>query len=156
MSICTRLLQSFKYTIIRYKQRHHNDISLYTQWFQSTGINPLVDPVSTHTVQGPVLVPRRDLELVRGQQSLRAAWLGRYPFCRLHTCLLVLVPQQVALFYGDDGGPGLAAQLRVDQVLVVGQRGLWLDVNQGGAVSQVLYTLQLILLHLMLKIQRVC
>ena len=81
MSICTHLLQSFKYTIIRYKQRHHNDISLYTQWFQSTGINPLVDPVSTHTVQGPVLVPRRDLELVRGQQSLRAAWLGRYPFC---------------------------------------------------------------------------
>lgn len=81
---------------------------------------------------------------------------GTLSLLPVHTCLLVLVPQQVALFYGDDGGPGLAAQLRVDQVLVVGQRGLWLDVNQGGAVSQVLYTLQLILLHLMLKIQRVC
>ena len=91
-----------------------------------------------------------------GQQSLRAAWLGRYPVCLLHTCLLVLVPQQVALFYGVDGGPGLAALLLVDQALVVGQLGLWLDVKQGGVVSQVLYTLQLILLHLMLKIQRVC
>ena len=81
---------------------------------------------------------------------------GTLSLLPVHTCLLVLVPQQVALFYGDDGGPGLAAQLLVDQVLVVGQRGLWLDVKQGGAVSQVLYTLQLILLHLMLKIQRVC
>ena len=81
---------------------------------------------------------------------------GTLSLLPVHTCLLVLVPQQVALFYGDDGGPGLAAQLLVDQVLVVGQRGLWLDVNQGGAVSQVLYTLQLILFHLMLKIQRVC
>ena len=63
---------------------------------------------------------------------------GTLSLLPVHTCLLVLVPQQVALFYGDDGGPGLAAQLRVDQVLVVGQRGLWLDVNQGGAVSQVI------------------
>ena len=67
------------------------------------------------------------------------------------------VPQQVALFFGgDDGGPGLTALLLVDQGLVVGQLGLWLGVNQGGVVSQVLYTLQLLLLHLMLKIQRVC
>ena len=60
------------------------------------------------------------------------------------------------LLWGDDGGPGLTSLLLVDQDLVVGQLGLWLDVKQGGVVSQVLYTLQLILLHLMLKIQRVC
>ena len=112
--------------------------------------------MGTHTVQGPDLVPRRDLELVRGQQSTHAAWLGRYPFCLLHTCLLVLAHSRLHSSLGDDDGPGLTALLLVDQDLVVGQLGLWLDVKQGGVVSQVLYTLQLLLLHLMLKIQRVC
>ena len=80
--------------------------------------------------------------MLHGLDAIPSAWL--------HTCLLVSFPQQVANFSGDDDGPGLAAQLLVDQGLVVGQLVLWLNVKLGGVVSQVLHTLQLLLLHLML------
>ena len=83
-----------------------------------------------------------NLLVLRGWDAIPSAWL--------HTCLLVSFPQQVANFSGDDDGPGLAAQLLVDQGLVVGQLVLWLNVKLGGVVIQVLHTLQLLLLHLML------
>ena len=74
MSICTRLLQSFQYTIIRY-----NQYTTVVFLFIHSGSNLLASIFLL--IQGPDLVPRRDLELVRGQQSTRAAWLGRYPVC---------------------------------------------------------------------------
>ena len=112
-----------------------------------------VDPISwtsvflliqgEHTLyEGPDLVPQCDRVLVRGQHFTRIASLGCYPFCLVVGCLLDgLLPQQVDNSLGDDGGSLHAAQLLVDQVLVVGKRVLLLDVNlQGGRVTQVLHT----------------
>ena len=100
-----------------------------------------------HTLCGdPDLISRHDRVLVRGQHFTRTDWLGHYPFCLVGLLLDGLLPQQVDNSLGDDGGSIHAAQLLVDQALVVGQRVLWLNINlQDDRVTQVLRTLKLLL-----------